>query len=157
VEAQPAGEQAVAVGVVQQVARPAAGGEDRARHDVRPHVEVGLRVADDGGLAGGAAGGVQAGDPLARHGEQAEGIGLAQVLLGGVREFRQIGQGLQVVRMRPGALELAADGLDVPVGVRQRPAQALELQGREFPAAGRLDRLPGFLRCFFVSDRKSVV
>ena len=45
-----------------------------------------LRVADDGGLAGGAAGGVDAHDLLARHGEQAEGIGVAQVGLGGERE-----------------------------------------------------------------------
>ena len=45
-----------------------------------------LGVADDGGLAGGAARRVQADDLLARHGEQAEGIGVAQVGLLAERE-----------------------------------------------------------------------
>ena len=40
VRAEPAGEQPVAVGDVNDVAGPAAGGADRARHEVRPGVDV---------------------------------------------------------------------------------------------------------------------
>ena len=44
VRAQAAGEQAVAVGVVHHVAGPRAGGEQRARHQVRPGVEMSCAV-----------------------------------------------------------------------------------------------------------------
>ena len=90
VGAEAAGEQAVAVGDVADVAGPAAGGADRAGHQVGPVVDVAARVADDGGLARGAAGGVDAHDLLARHGEQAERVGVAQVGLLAEREPGQV-------------------------------------------------------------------
>ena len=45
VRAEPAGEQPVAVGVVQHVPRPPAGGPDATRHHVGPHVEVVARCS----------------------------------------------------------------------------------------------------------------
>ena len=73
--AEAAGEQAVAVGDMDLHARPAAGGANRSRHHVRPHVDVGLGVGDHGRLAGRAGGGVDARDPVVRHGDHAERIG----------------------------------------------------------------------------------
>ena len=87
VRAQAAGEQAVAVGDVDHVARPAAGGADRARHQVGPGVDVLQGVADDGGLAGRARGGMDARHPFPRHREQAERIVVAQVALCREREL----------------------------------------------------------------------
>ena len=139
VGAQAAGEQAVAVGDMHLVAGPAAGGVDGARHQLRPHVDVVPGVADHGRLAGGAAGGVHAHHLLARHGEHAERIGVAQVLLGGEGELRQVGEGFQVVRLYAGLVELAPVVGDVVVGMLERPAQAGQLQGGDFVAAGVLD------------------
>ena len=78
--------------------RPAAGGADRARHHLGPHLDVALGVADDGRLAGRAGRGVHAHDLLARHGEHPEGIVGAQVLLGGERELGEVGQRVEIVR-----------------------------------------------------------
>ena len=88
--AEAAGEQAVAVGDVDAHARPAAAGADRARHHLGPDIEVGLRVADHGRLAGRAAAGMDAGDPLARHGEHAERVLRPQVGFGGERETAEV-------------------------------------------------------------------
>ncbi len=87
VRAQAAGEQAVAVGDVHDVAGAPAGGADRARDQVGPGVDVALRVAHDGRLAGRARRGVDAHDLLARHREHAERVVVAQVLLGREREL----------------------------------------------------------------------
>ena len=98
VRAEAAGEEAVAVGDVDHVARPAAGGADRARDEVGPGVDVAQRVADDGRLAGRSRRRVDAGDALLRHGEQAERVVVAQVALDGEREARQVGERAAVVR-----------------------------------------------------------
>ena len=91
VHAEPAGEQAVAVGVVDDVAAPDAGARQRAGADLGPGVDVAQRVADDGHLAGRARGGVDAHDVGQRHGEEAERVVVAQVLL------RREGQPAQVL------------------------------------------------------------
>ncbi len=80
--AQTPGEETVAVGDMNLHAGPPAGGADRARHHIRPDVHVAFRVGDDGRLAGRAGGGMKPRDPLVRHGDHAEGIGFAQVVLG---------------------------------------------------------------------------
>ena len=95
VRAEPAGEQAVAIGVVHDVARPRAGAGDAARHQVGPEIDVALGVADHGGLAGRAGGGVQPHHLLARHREQAERIGVAHVGLGGERKAPDVVERLQ--------------------------------------------------------------
>ena len=131
VRAQPAGEQAVAVGVVQLVARPPAGRADRAGHDRGPGVDVALGVADDGRPAGGAGGGVDAADLVLRDGEHAERVVVAQVGLARGRELRQVGQLAAVVGVHAGGVEGGPVVRHVLVGVPQRPLQPLELQGAQ--------------------------
>ncbi|MOA07600.1 hypothetical protein D3C78_1273070 [compost metagenome] len=134
--AQAAGEQAVAVGDVHLVALAATGGADRARHHVGPGVDVVLRVADHGRLAGGAAGGVDAHDLALRHGEHAEGVVVTQVALAGEREFRQVREGFQVLGVYAEFIEALAVQRDVLVGVLQAPAQAFQLVLAQFVDAG---------------------
>ena len=141
VRAESAGEQAVAVGHVHLVARARARGAHRARHDVRPGVDVLRGVADHRGLAGGARGGVDAHDLVHRHREHAEGIGLAQVGLGGERELRQVGERAAVAGFNAGGVEFLPEARHVVVRVRERPAQALELQAAQLLQRRFLDRL----------------
>ena len=81
-EAVAAGEQAVAVGVVDQHPRPHTGGRHAAGHQLGPGVEVGARVAHHRRLAVRAARRVQAHELLARHRQQPERVVVAQVDLG---------------------------------------------------------------------------
>src|SRR5215467_5585010 len=80
-EAEPAGEQAIAVGDVDLVGRAAAGGAERARDQQRPGLDVTPRIANDRRFSGGAARGVQAHNVLNRDREHAEGVILLQVVL----------------------------------------------------------------------------
>ena len=139
--AEAAGEEAVAVGDVADVAGTAARGADRAGDDVGPDVDVAPRVADDGGLAGGARGGVDAAELLARDGEHAERVGVAQVCLGGEGELREIGELLQVVRVDAVVVEALPVEGRVLVGVAERPFHAVELERRDLVAGGCLDRV----------------
>ena len=141
VRAESAGEQSVAVRHMHDVAGAAARGADRARHDSRPGVDVLRRVADHRRLAGRSARRVQPHHLLARHGEQAERVVVAQVLLQREREPRQVRQRLQVARLHLRGVERRAVVRDVVVRVVERPAQALELQRLQFGAWGALDRL----------------
>src|SRR6266700_1725546 len=84
---------------------------------------------------------MNANDLLARYGEHPERIMIAQFLLGGERQARQITQRLQVVGMESCPLECGAIVRHVIVGVPQRPLQTLQLQRLELLAARRLDRL----------------
>ena len=77
VRAEAACEEPVAVRDVDAVAAPAAGGADRACYDVRPRVEIALRVADDSGASRRPARRVDACDALARDGEHPEWVRLA--------------------------------------------------------------------------------
>ncbi|MNL20423.1 hypothetical protein D3C87_1416710 [compost metagenome] len=80
-------------------------------------------------------------DLVLRHGEHAERVVIAQVLLGGERKARQICQRLDLVRMHAGGVELAAIDRRMVVGMAQGPFQAIELQGLEVLPAGGLDGL----------------
>jgi hypothetical protein len=99
--AQSAGEQAVAVGVLDDIARVQAARRKAAHHHVGPDLHVLLRVGDDDGLAGRAGRGVQAHDVLHRAGEQAEGIGVAQIRLHRERQLGDVVERAHVLR-RPG-------------------------------------------------------
>ena len=134
VHAEPAGEQAIAVGVVQDVARPRAGAGDAARHQVRPQVDVALGVADDRRLAGGAGGGVQPHGLLARHREQPERIGVAHVGLGGERKPRHVGERFQAVRLDARGVELGAHMRHLGIGALDGLLQARKLQRFEVRA-----------------------
>ena len=76
---------------------------------------------------------------LARDGEHAEGIGVAQVGLGGEGKAPQVFQPAQIVGMDAGRLAFGAIRRLVVVGVTQRVAQPFELQ-----AAQGVERDGGF-------------
>ena len=105
VRAQAAGEETVAVGHVDHVAASSAGRMDGTGDEVGPGVDVVLRVADDGRLAGRARRRVDADHLFARHGEHAERVVGPQILLGRERELREVGQLPQVVGMHAGRVE----------------------------------------------------
>src|SRR5574343_1265516 len=141
VGAEAAGEHAIAVGDMDHVASAATGRTDRAGNNVGPVVDIVLGVADDDRFAGRAAGGVQAGQLIARHGEQTERVVVTQVGLGHERELGQVGQALQVVWMDAFFLAALAVRGSVVVAVAYRPLQALKLQRGNFLAAGGFDRV----------------
>ncbi|MCY1227338.1 hypothetical protein D9M72_396030 [compost metagenome] len=107
VGAHAAGEQAVAVGVVDLHAGADAGGAEGTGHQLGPVGEVLLGVADDGGPAGGAGARVDAGHLVLRHGKHAEGVLQAQVFLGGEGELAQVGELAEVRGVDAGLVELA--------------------------------------------------
>ena len=136
--AKAAGEQAIAIGIVDDHAGAAAGGADRARHHVRPDVDIGSGVADHDRLAGRAGGGVDAHQFFARHGEHVEGIVVAQIRLHGERKFREIGELPEIGRMHAGLIEGLPVMRDVVIGVLQRPGEPLGLQRHDLVARGAL-------------------
>ncbi len=145
--AEPAGEQAVAVGIEDDVVGGRAGRAQRARHHRRPHGDIAFGIADHCGLAGGAGRSMHPNDIPHRHGEHPVGIVLAQVGLGGEREFGQIGQRFQIPGMDAGLIELGAIMRNIVVGVLQRPFESLQLQRKQFIATGDFDGFePGRLQ-----------
>ncbi len=84
---------------------------------------------------------MEARDLVARRGEQAEGVVVAQVLLGGEGELGEVGEGLQIVGMDAGGVELGAVMGHAVVDAMQRPFQPFDLQRGQLVARGGLDRL----------------
>lgn len=84
---------------------------------------------------------MDAAEPLARDGEHAEGIGIAQVLLHGEGEFGEIGEGHEIVRMDAVIVETLAIEGRILVGVTDGPFHPLELKRRDFVAGGVFDRV----------------
>jgi hypothetical protein len=125
--AQPAGEQAIAVGVVDDVARPCAADVQRARHQVGPQIDVARRVADHRRPPRRAARGMDAHALFPRDREHAEGIGLAQVGLRREGKALQVFKPVQIVRMDARRHTFGAIRRLVVVGVTQCAAQAFEL------------------------------
>ena len=120
------------------VSRPAAGSADRARHQMRPIVDVGLRVADHGRLAGGAARGVDARHFIHRHRHHLKGIALPKVLFCGEGEFCDVLRRLHILRAGTCLIKLAAVEWHVLIGMQQRPLQPLQLQRRDLVTRGDL-------------------
>ena len=139
--AEPAGEQAVAIGVVHDHAGAAAGGADRARHHLGPDVDIGLGIADHDRLARRAGRGMDADHFLARDREHVEGIIVAQVGFHRERKFREIGKLLQIARMHAGLVEGLLVVGDIVVGMRQRPGEAFGLQRHDLVAGSALGRI----------------
>ena len=102
VETETAGEQPVAVGIVNDVLVCDPGRTHRARHHFRPQVHIGAGVTADSGLASGARRSVNADNLLHRHDEHAEGVVVAQVAF--LREWKtlQIVERLNTVGADPG-------------------------------------------------------
>jgi hypothetical protein len=130
--AEAAGKEPVAERHVKRVPRPHTGHVKRPGDQLRPGLEVAPRVADDGRLPGRAARCVHPGQVLPRHGEQGERIAVAQILLGGEGEARQICQRPQILRTYTRRVEFRAVGRDLRVGALERPLQAFQLQPLEF-------------------------
>ena len=78
---------------------------------------------------------------VARHGEHAEGVVIAQIFLVGERELGQVGQSFQVAGADTFFVERLTVMRHIVIGMLQRPAQALQLQCLDFVAAGGFDRL----------------
>ena len=135
VKAETAGEEAVAVPVVQRVARAGAGGEQHARHHLAPHVEIAGRVADEGRLALGAGRRVDARQLGARDGEEPEGIVLAQVALARERQRGQLAELADRVAAQPLGVERHALG-----GPGERRAQPVLLERLARGARKALER-----------------
>jgi hypothetical protein len=156
VGAQATGEHAVAVGHMHHVARPATRGADGAGHDVCPVVDVALGVTHHHRLAGGARRGVQARHLAARHGEQPEGVVVAQIQLGHEGELGEISQGVQIVRMHTLLKALLAVGLDVVVGVAhdhfRRSSWSAEISSRLAVSMGSSSPGWGCLAVMLVSS-----
>jgi hypothetical protein len=123
--AKSAGEQAIAIGVVDDHAGAAAGGADRARHHRRPRLDIGPGISDHDRLAGGAGRCMDPDQLFARHREHVERVIVAQVGLHGERKILQVRQLPEIIWMHPGLVEGLFVMGDIVVDVRQRPGEAL--------------------------------
>ena len=128
VRAKAAGKQAVAVGDVDFIFCRAAGGAQGAGDDIGPGIDIILRVAHHRRFAGGPGRGVDAHNLLHRHRKGIERVVIAQILFGGARELAQVAQFVEIVRMHPRRVKLAAVHRNVVVSMFQRPFQTLGLQ-----------------------------
>ena len=137
VGAQTAGEQAVAVGHMHDVRLVDAGGGQAAAGQFGPVVQVAGGIAHHHGLAGGAAGGVQADDVVTRHGEKTEGIVIAQVLLFGEGQVLQIGQALDVAGLDTALVEAFAVERHIGIDTGAKVLQTAQLQGFDIFAGQR--------------------
>ncbi len=143
VQAEPAGEEAVAHHVLEDVALAHSHHMEAARDEVGPALDVAGGVEDRGGEAGGAGGVVEANHFRLRHGQQAIGVGVSQVLLLGEREPRQVVEGADRFR----AEALVGQHLRVVRGLGglgDCPAEPLELQRLQRPRFGDFDGVVGF-------------
>ena len=138
--AKPAGEEAIAIRIVDDHAGAAARGADRARHDFGPDIDIGPGVSDHDRLAGGAGRGVDADQSFAGDSEHLERIVVAQIGLHREGKFAKIGGLPEVGGMHAGRVESFFVMRDVVVGMRECPGEALGLQ-RGYLVAGRPLRL----------------
>ena len=132
VDAETAGEQAVAVEVLHDVGAAEAASEESALHDLGPHVHVFLGVANNDGLAGGARTGVQAHDFAQVYGEQAIRVGVAQVLLHGEGELRNVFESLDVFGLEALLVHAFTEERNFLVGKFYGGAHTLQLQVTQF-------------------------
>ena len=127
-EAKGAGEQAVAEGNLDHVLVGDAHGHAEPGHQVGPGVQVVFGVANHGGLAGSAAGGVDSGDILHRLGEKAEGVVVPDVLLGGEGDVFHVGKLLDLIRRDAALIQPLLIKGNVAVAVIHHPFQPFQLK-----------------------------
>ena len=96
-DAQPPREQSVPVGVVDHVIGGGPAHGEGPGHHVGPQVYVRAGVRHHRRFAGGAAGCVDPHDVSQGDGQQAEGVVIAEVGLGGEGQLRQVVEGANVV------------------------------------------------------------
>src|SRR6266849_3323489 len=133
VEAEPAREEPVAEGDVEQVAAVRARGRHHARHHLTPDVEVAGGVGDDRGLALGPGGGVDPSELGARNRQEAERVLLAQIRLPDERKGGEVREPLE-----PGSAQPVPVKRHARDGPADRLLEPLELQALARPARHRL-------------------
>ncbi len=150
VEAEAAGEEPVAVRVVDDHSGADPGHRHAAGHHLGPGLEVGARVADHCRLAVRAAGGVDAHDLISRDRQQAERVVLAQVRLATEWKPGEVVDGPDLSRIADAGVREAGGERRLTLnGQRDRRAQTLQLELAEPLTRSRLDRVPDRLvrRC----------
>lgn len=78
---------------------------------------------------------------LHRHREGIEGIVVAQILFGGAREFGQVAQFMEVVRVHACGVEFTTIHWHIVIRMIQRPLQTLGLQGLQLITRGGFNRI----------------
>ena len=114
-----------------------AGGGQAAAGQFGPVVQVAGGIAHHHGLAGGAAGSVQADDVVTRHGEQAEGVIVAQILLLGEGQVLQIGQALDVAGFDAALVKAFTVEGHIGIDTGTKVLQTAQLQGFDILAGQR--------------------
>ena len=132
------GEQAVAIGNLQNAALTAISGMDPAGKAVGPLIEVVLSVANNAGRARGAGGAMNTGDFLTRNREHIEGIGIAQILLHREGELRKIGKARDIRRGYTSLVERLLVERNAIVNVLGQVLKSLKLQLLELRTRHRL-------------------
>ncbi len=128
-EPEAAGEEAVAVRVVQRHARHHAGHGERAGVDATEELEIGCRVGDDRRLSGRARRGVDARERFPRHCEHPQRIGVAKIVLTREGKAPQVLERAEVARLDAGeALAVERHAL---TDSRDQQSQPLELERGE--------------------------
>ena len=131
-DAETAGEQAVAVEVLHDVGAAEAASEEATLHDLGPHVHVFFGIAYDDGLAGGAGTCVQAHDFAHVDGEQAVRVGVTQVLLHGEGELGDVLESLDVFGLEALLVHAFTEERNFLVGELYGGAHTLQLQVTQF-------------------------
>ena len=138
--AQTAGEEAVAVGVLKNVAAVHATGHEGPDHDLAPDVQIRLRVRDYDRLAGGSGRGVEPNDLLHRAGEQAEGVRVAQVRLDREGHLGEIFERPDRSRRQAALVHSLTKERDAIVYARHDRLQSLQLQRDQLLAGHEVRR-----------------
>ena len=147
--AQPAGEKAVAIGILNDVPAMQTAGRETAAHDVGPDINVLLGVGDDDGLAGGAGRGVQPDDIAHRRCEQPERIAVPKVGLVAERKAGDVVQGLDVAGFQAAFAQAVPEQGDVMERVRDHVLQARQLQFAQLAGGKEIRRADGIERRHF--------
>ena len=137
--AEAAGEEPIAVSVVDDVARQRAGGGERSRHEIRPAIEIALGITDHRRLAGCSRRGVNTQDIFSRHREHAEGVIFAKVRLQREWKTRDIGRRFQIGRRHLRGVEFLAVMRHMGISPLEGLSQTGRLQLAERRPRHRLD------------------
>lgn len=87
------------------------------------------------------------------HREETQRIGVAQIGFRSEREAREVAQGLQLIGMHAGIVELLPVARIAGIGMRERPAQPLQLQCAQFGERCRFDRIQRHRQTAFIVSK----
>ena len=134
-QAQRAGEQAVAEGNLKNIVLRRSRGDRDARHLIRPVVEILLGVCAHRRLSRCAGRSVDAHDLLHRLSQHAEGIIVPDIILGGKRDVLDIGKRLDLISGYAGLFQPVMIEGDILIAVIHHPLEAFQLERFNFRAA----------------------